>query len=99
MAQRLSDFEADVTSASERKLCSEDLSSALRAELEREGGCKQALKRQIATIDVFEMTVEQIAVSGAGATADVKSTWSGKLSLATLRLRKEGGIWRVAAPA
>jgi hypothetical protein len=99
VAQRLSDFQADVTSANEQKLCSEDLASAVRAELNRDGGCKQALKRQIATIDVFEMTVEKIAVSGTNATALVKSTWSGKAGLATLRLRKEGGVWRVAALA
>jgi hypothetical protein len=96
VAQRISDFQANVTSASEQKLCSEDLSSAVRAQLNRaSGGCQQALKRQIGTIDDYEMTVEKITVSGATATALVKSRWSGKLRLTTLNLAKEGGSWRI----
>jgi hypothetical protein len=97
VAQRISDFQADVTSANEQKLCSEDLSSALRGRLNRAGGgCKQALKRQIGTIDDYEMTVERITVSATTAKALVKSTWSGKQGLATLKLVKEGGTWRVS---
>ena len=58
--------------------------------------CRQALKRQLGTIDSYELTVEKIAVNGATATAHVKSMWSGKLRSATLMLVKEGGSWRIA---
>lgn len=98
VAQRISDFQSNVTAASEQKLCSQDFSRAVRARLNAGGGsCQQALKRQLGSIDDYELTVEKIAVSGATATARVKSTWSGKVGLATLRLVKEGGSWRIAA--
>jgi hypothetical protein len=97
VAQRISDYQADVAAASEQKLCSEDLSSAARARLgAASGGCKQAIKRQLGSIDDYELTVEKVAVSGATATATVKSTWSGKPRLATLALVKEGGGWRIS---
>jgi hypothetical protein len=97
VAQRISDYQADIAAASEQKLCSEDLSSAVRARLSTpSGGCKQALKRQLGSIDDYEVTVEKVAVSGATATAVVKSTWSGKSRLTTFELVKEGGSWRIA---
>jgi hypothetical protein len=98
VAQRLSDFQADVTSTNEQKLCGEDLARVVRTRLDTaSGGCTQALKRQLGAIDDFELTVEKIAVSGATATAEVRSTWSGKLRLATLKLVKEGRSWRIAS--
>ncbi|MGH2854157.1 MAG: hypothetical protein ACRDLF_08190 [Solirubrobacteraceae bacterium] len=96
VAQRISDYQADIAAASEQKLCSEDLSSAVRARLSTaSGGCKQAIKRQLGSIDDYEVTVEKVAVSGATATAIVKSAWSGKSRLATLELVKQGGGWRI----
>ncbi|HWX44306.1 MAG TPA: hypothetical protein VNY52_03180 [Solirubrobacteraceae bacterium] len=98
VAQRISDLQSDVTAASEQKLCNQDFARAVRARLNTGGGnCQQAVKRQIGSIDGYEVTVEKVAVSGATATAIVKSTWSGKLGLATLRLVKEGGSWRIAS--
>lgn len=99
VAQRISSYQADIAAASEQKLCSEDLSSALRARLSGTGGsCAQTLKRQLDSIDDYEVTVEKggIAVSGATATAHVRSTWSGKPRSTTLELVKQGGSWRIA---
>jgi hypothetical protein len=97
VAQRISDLQSDVTAANEQKVCEEDFSSAVRARLSTGGGtCKQALKRQIGSIDSYELTVKQIAVRGATATATVQSTWSGKLRLATLELVREGRSWRIS---
>lgn len=97
VAQRISDYQADVGAASEKKLCSEDLSSAVRRRLNSGSrGCEEALKRQLGSIDAFEATVEQVTVHGATATALVKSTWSGKQRVTTLQLVKEGGGWRIA---
>jgi hypothetical protein len=96
VAQRISDYQSDVAAADEQKLCGEDFSSAVRARLGADGeSCKQALKRQLGTVDDFEVTIGKVTVSGATATAVVKSTWSGKSRLTTLALVKERGGWRI----
>jgi hypothetical protein len=98
VAQRISDFQSDVTAADEQKVCNQDLARAVRARLNTGGEtCQAAIKRQVGAIDDYEMTVEKVAVAGASATAVVKSTWSGKAALARLRLVREGGSWRIAA--
>jgi hypothetical protein len=97
VAQRIADLQSDVTAANEQRICDEDFSRAARARLSIGGGtCKQALKRQLGSIDSYELTVKQIAVRGATATATVQSTWSGKLRLATLELVREGRSWRIS---
>ena len=96
VAQRISDLQSDVTAANEQKVCDEDFSRAARARLSTGGSCKQALKRQLGSIDSYELTVKQVAVRGATATATVQSTWSGKLRLATLQLVREGRSWRIS---
>lgn len=96
VAQRISDLQSDVSALNEQKICEQDFSRAARTRLSTGGDtCKQALKRQLGTIDAYELTVEKIAVSGATATAHVRSTWAGKLSSSGLKLVKEGGSWRV----
>ena len=96
VAQRISDLQSDVSALNEQKICEQDFSRAARARLSTPGNtCKQALKRQLGSIDDYELTVEKIAVSGATATARVRSTWAGKLSTNALKLVKEGGSWRV----
>jgi hypothetical protein len=96
VAQRISDLQSDVSALNEQKICEQDFSRAARARLGSGGDtCKQALKRQLGTINAYELTVEKVAVSGATATARVRSTWGGKLSTNKLKLVKEGGSWRV----
>lgn len=98
VAQRISDFQNDVTAGEEKKLCNRDLASAVKARLQTAGGsCVQALKNQLGAIDDYELTVNSIAVHGTSATANVKSTWSGKQRNTTLQLVKEGGAWKIAA--
>jgi hypothetical protein len=98
VAQRISNFQSDVTAVSEKKLCGEDFARSVRAKLSTGGStCEEALKRQLGSIDDYELTVEKISVTGSKATALVKSTWSGKLGFATLQLIKEGGGWKIAA--
>jgi Putative lumazine-binding len=98
VAKRISSFQSDVTAANEQKVCNQDFAGAVRVRLNSGGGsCQAAVKRQLGSIDDYEMTVEKIAVKGTDATAVVKSTWSGKPALAMMRLVKEGGGWRIAA--
>lgn len=96
VAQRLSDLQSNVTAADEQKICESDFSRAARARLSTHGNtCRQALKRQIGTIDSYELTVEKVAVKGATALATVRSAWSGKNRTSVVKLVKEAGGWRV----
>ena len=73
VAQRISDLQSDVSAVNEQKICEQDFSRAARARLTTAGNtCKQALKRQLGTIDAYELTVQKVAVSGATATARVQ---------------------------
>ncbi len=101
VAERISSFQSDLATGSESKLCAADragdLAVAVRARLRAAGSdCEQAMKHQLGAIDDYEMSVQQIAVHGAAASAQVKSTWSGKQRLATLLLVREGGAWKVS---
>jgi hypothetical protein len=96
VAERISNFQSDVTTGSEQKLCAKDLASAVRARLRAaHSNCQQALKKQLGAIDDYELAVEKIAVHGTAATALVKSAWSGKQHLSTLLLVREDGAWRI----
>ena len=97
VAQRISDFKRDATAAEEQKVCQNDLAGAVRAQLKTAGSdCQTALKSQLGQIDTLELTIASIQVNGDTASAQVKSTWSGKTRASTLRLLKEGGAWRIA---
>ncbi|HEY7961849.1 MAG TPA: nuclear transport factor 2 family protein [Solirubrobacteraceae bacterium] len=98
VAQRIADFQADATAGDEQKVCANDLAGAVKAKLLAAGeSCTKALARQLGQIDTVDLTVQSVAVTGATATARVKSTWSGKSTAGKLALVKEGGAWRIAA--
>jgi type 1 fimbria pilin len=100
VAQRISDFQSDATALDEQKLCQVDLASVVLARLRAAGGkCESALKTQLGEVDVFELKVQSIVVTGAKASAHVTSTWSGKSVVSKLLLVKEGGTWKIAALA
>jgi hypothetical protein len=96
VAQTVSDLQADATAGDQKKLCENDLAVTLTARLRSAGGCKTVLKDQLHEIDALNMTIESIAVNGAGATASVKSTYSGKSRVRTLILVKEGSRWKIS---
>src|SRR5450759_4682561 len=75
VAQSVSDFQSDATAGDQKKLCENDLSSALTARLKSSGGCQTVLKNQLHELDALNLTIESIAVNGATASARVKSTW------------------------
>jgi hypothetical protein len=96
VAQRIADFQTDITAGEDRKLCDQDLAGAVQARLRAAGGsCIQALENQLGAIDDYELAVESIAVHGTNATASLKSTWSGKQRRSTMRLVEEAGTWKV----
>jgi hypothetical protein len=99
VAQRIADFQTDLTGSEEQKLCSKDLASVVQTRLRAAGGssCVEALKKQIGAIDDYELKVKAIAVHGTRATARVSSTYSGKQHTSTVALVKEDGTWRISA--
>lgn len=98
VAERISDFQSDVTGREEKKLCNRDLAGAVRSRLQAGGSsCVEALEKQLGAITDFEISVSSIAVHGKSATARVKSTWSGKQRTTTMQLVEEGGAWKIAA--
>jgi hypothetical protein len=97
VAQRISDFQSDVTARDEKKLCGRDLASAVQTRLRAAGStCVEAFKKQLGAVDDFELSISSIAVHGSNATARVKSTWSGKQRTTTMQLVREGGAWKIA---
>lgn len=99
VATTVSDFQKDATGGDQKKLCVNDLAATLTARLRSGGGCQAVLKNQLHEIDALNMTIESIAVKGVGATAHVKSTYSGKSRITTLTLVKEGSRWKIAGAA
>ncbi|HWX95374.1 MAG TPA: hypothetical protein VNZ01_00865, partial [Solirubrobacteraceae bacterium] len=65
------------------------------------GGCKQALKGQLAEIDNFDATVESVQISGSRRTASarIKSIYNGKNRVRTVALLYEGGKWKILSVA
>jgi hypothetical protein len=97
VAQTISNFQSDVSTAKESNICQKDLASALKIRLSTaRGGCQQAIKNQLGQVDTFTLTIEAVAVNGAAATATVQSTYSGKNATSTLTLVKEGGQWKIS---
>jgi hypothetical protein len=98
VAQTVSNFQADATSADQKKLCENDLAATLTARLRSGGGCQTVLKNQLHEIDALNMTIESIAIGGTStrALARVKSTYSGKSRITTLTLVKEGSRWKIS---
>jgi hypothetical protein len=96
VAQTVSDFQSDATAGDQQKLCENDLAATVTARLRVGGGCQAILKKQLHEIDALSLTIESIAVNGAGATAHVKSTYSGKNRISTLTLVKEGSRWKIS---
>ena len=101
VAQALSDLQANVTASDEKKICANDLARVIVARLDAApGGCRKAIKDQLAEIDNDELAVDSVQIapsaSPRSARARVRSIFSGKTGNPTLTLLKEGTRWKVA---
>ncbi|HUN77755.1 MAG TPA: hypothetical protein VMU32_02425 [Solirubrobacteraceae bacterium] len=97
VAERISEFQTHATGSEAGKLCDDDFARAVAQRLRAAGSsCTAALKKQLGAIDDYELAVESVTVSGKTASARVKSTWSGKAKVTTMRLVKEGRAWKIA---
>ena len=102
VAKAISNLQSDVTSGEEQKICNNDLASEVVARLDAApGGCKAAIKEQLAEIDSSDLSVDSIQLSGAGAqraaSASVRSVYGGKTRRSTVSLLKQGGKWKISA--
>ncbi|MGH2904852.1 MAG: hypothetical protein ACRDK7_14915 [Solirubrobacteraceae bacterium] len=97
VAQVVADLQSYGTAGEAQKICTDLLAGAVTARLRSApGGCKQALKGQLSQVDTPEVTVEKVHLHGAtGATAEVKSVYSGKTTLTDVTLVKEDGAWKI----
>jgi hypothetical protein len=104
VAQTISNLQTDVTAGDQQKICTNDLAGPVVARLNATpGGCKQAIKGQLSELDNFEVAVQSVHLSTAGAqptaTAHVTSIHGGKTKASTLSLVKEGGKWKISSLA
>ncbi len=99
VAQTIANLQADATAGDQKKLCTNDLAAPVVAKLGGNKGCEKTIKTQLTEIDSLDLSVAsiQIATGGATATAQVKSTYSGKKRTGTVSLVKEAKSWRIAA--
>lgn len=96
VAQTVANFQTDASANDQKKLCENDLAATLTNQLRGAGGCQAAIKEQLKDIDALGLTIESVAVTGSSALARVKSTYSGKSAITTLKLVKEGSHWKIA---
>ena len=101
VAQTISNLQADVTAADQQKICRNDFAAPVVARLNAApGGCRQAVKRQVAEVDSLNMTVQSVQLGGTSAqptaSARVKSVYQGKTRPSTVSLVKEGGKWKIS---
>jgi hypothetical protein len=97
VAQAVASLQSNATAGEEQKICAADLAAAIVTRLGGTKGCETAIKNQLTEVDSFEVTVDSVQVTGANATANVKSIKSGKTWLATLALVREGGKWKTSS--
>ncbi|HUB36494.1 MAG TPA: nuclear transport factor 2 family protein [Solirubrobacteraceae bacterium] len=98
VAQTIANLQSHGTALEAKKVCSQDLASTVVKPLNRAtGGCVKAIEKQLKQVDSFEVTVESVKVSGATASAQVKSVHEGKQAISTVDLVKEGGRWRISS--
>jgi len=96
VAQTVANFQTDASANNQKKLCENDLAATLTNQLRGAGGCQAAVKQQLKDIDSLGLTIESVAVTGSTALARVKSTYSGKNAITTLKLVKEGSHWKIS---
>lgn len=95
VAKVVANLQSHATALEADKICGEDLAAANVARLNGQGGCKPALESQLKQIDSFEAMVESVAVTGATATARVRSVYGGRKVPRTMTFAREGGKWRI----
>ena len=80
------------------KVCTALLDDALLTTLKRQGtNCTTAVKDAIADADNFDLTVDDVTISGDKATAKVVSGKGSEEKSDTLDLARDGSDWKIAS--
>jgi len=80
------------------RVCESLLSGALLATLKKQGtNCTTAVRDAFADADSFDLTVDDVTVNGAQATAKVISGTGSREKTDTLELARAGTAWKIAA--
>jgi len=97
-AQTIANLQADATAAEEKKICANDLATALVARLGGTKACEAAIKSQLAEVDSLQVSIQSVhtAPGGTSATALLKSIYEGKSRASTVSLVREAGKWKIS---
>ena len=80
------------------KICATVLSDKLITTLQSQGtNCRTAVKEALRDTDQFDLTVDDVNISGQSATVKVTSGRGGNKKDDTLTLVREGGGWTISA--
>jgi hypothetical protein len=102
VAQAVVNFQSDANGGNDTSICSNDLSSGLLSKLQQSApgqSCTTTVHNQLGEIDDYTLTVQSIKVNGTSATAVVKDVRAGKTHYDTLRLLKQGTVWKISGLA
>jgi hypothetical protein len=79
-------------------VCSKLLGTKLLSALEKQGtNCRTGVKEAFEDADTYDLTVDDVAFVGNGATTKVKYRSRSKEKTATLVLDKERGAWKISS--
>lgn len=97
VAQVVDDLSSAASKRDATKICDDVFTTELAKRLVRGSDrCKDLVKDQLKDADVYKMKVESVQVTGAKATASVKSQFDGDDKLTTLSFARQGREWRLA---
>lgn len=79
-------------------VCTKLLSTKLLSALEQQGtNCKTGVKEAFKDADSFDLTVDDVSISSAAASAKVKYRSLSKDKTATLQFDREGAAWKISS--
>jgi hypothetical protein len=98
VAQTVDDLQSASRKHDGARICATLLAPALVAQVKKASGgdCEQGIKDALSDADSFDLQVKKVTVSGAKATAVVKSEGGDKDRVDTLELVKDGKVWKIA---
>jgi hypothetical protein len=99
VADTIEELQAAAQSRKPADICSEVLARALVDKVKTSGGgdCVDEMEKVVGDADDFELDVDAVTITGATATARVKSRRDGKDgALTNYRLAREDGKWRLS---
>ena len=98
VAQRVADLAEAGSKRKPADICGGMVSEELRGRIADGGAsCNDEMKKAIEDVDAFELTVNDVRITGETAEADVESKDRDRKVERTFRLVRENGDWRFAS--